>query len=172
MTKELSELIRGCLTGDGDAQFELYEQYHRRVYRLAVRMIGLARADDVTQDVFVRVFRHLREFRGTSEFSTWLYRIAINECLRKRDSHGSAASPLQQEPIDPAADPSQRLEQVELLEQALERLDEQLRAVFLLRESEGLNYDEIATVLEIPPGTVASQLNRAKARLREILRRI
>ncbi|MCH7725731.1 MAG: RNA polymerase sigma factor [Planctomycetes bacterium] len=172
MTKEVNELISRCLTGDRDAQRELYEQYHRSVYRMVARMVGHAQADDVTQDVFVKVFRGLRGFRGTSEFSTWLYRIAINECLRQRGSGGLPPSPLHEEPIDPTGEPGQQLEQAELLERALNRLDAQLRAVFLLRELEGLTYDQIASVLEIPPGTVASQLNRAKTQLRDFLRRM
>jgi len=172
MSEEIGKIVAGCRDGDSAAQRQLYEQYHRRVYSLSYRLVGRQDAADLTQEIFLRVFAGLNSFRGTAEFSTWLYRIAVNECLRHLRSRSHHLEPLTCDPVSPVAGPDQRLEQTELLERALAHLDERLRTVFLLRESEGLSYDQIAAVLEIPPGTVASQLNRARVELRAFLRQI
>jgi len=170
MADDLAEVIAGCQAGNRDAQRRLYDGYHRRVYRLAVRMVGSADAADVTQEVFLRVFARVVTFRGASAFPTWLYRVAVNECLRYLGRRPRKLQPLVEEPVCAAAGPERSLEQADLLERALERLDAPLRAVFLLREVEGLRYQEIADILAIAPGTVASQLSRARAELQAFLR--
>lgn len=172
MSDETSKLVADCLAGDAASQRQLYDQYYRKAYRLAVRMVGRQDAADLTQQVFLRVFTGLKGFRGQAAFSTWLYRIVINECLRHRRNPSSRTVPLTREPLSAAATPDQRLERAELLERALDQLEERLRAVFLLREAEGLTYNEIAAVLGIPPGTVASQLSRARTELRAFLQRV
>jgi RNA polymerase sigma-70 factor (ECF subfamily) len=168
MADELADVIAGCRAGDRLAQRRLYERYHRTVYRLAVRLAGPGDAADITQEVFLRVFMRIDGFRGKSAFATWLYRVATNECLRhlgRRRKH----EPLAFEPVSGAAGPDHALEQADLLERALSRLDAPLRAVFLLREAEGLSYGDISAVLGIAPGTVASQLSRARDALRAFL---
>jgi len=172
MAGDLDDILTCCRAGDSHAQRQLYERYHRTVYRLALRLGGRQEADDLTQEIFLRIFAGLDSFRGTAAFSTWLYRVAVNECLRHRRSRPQRLAPLNSEPADPAARPDHRVEQAELLERALERLNDHLRAVFLLREAEGLSYDQIAQALAIPPGTVASQLSRARAELRTFLRQV
>lgn len=172
MSGDIGKIVAGCLTGDQVARRQLYEQYHRRIYRLAYRFVGRQEAADLTQQVFLRVFGGLRSFRAGAAFSTWLYRVAVNECLRHLRSRTYRPAQLVREPLDAADPPDKRIEQAELLEWALARLDERLRAVFLLRELEGLSYDQIAAVLEIPPGTVASQLSRARKELRAVLREV
>lgn len=172
MADDLGDILAGCRAGDRHAQRQLYERYHRTVYRLAVRLVGSQEAPDLVQEIFLRVFAGLGSFRGRSEFSTWLYRVAVNECLRHRRTCKTSLEPLADEPIDTAAGPDRRVEQADLLERALERLDDPLRVVFLLREAEGLSYQQIAAALEIPPGTVASQLNRARVELRAFLRQV
>ncbi len=172
MQNDLHEVIAGCQAGKPDSQRHLYDGYHRRVYRLAVRMVGGADAADVTQEIFLRVFTHIGSFRGGSAFPTWLYRVAINECLRQRGRQPRQLQALVEEPPCSAPSPERTLEQADLLERALHRLHPPLRAVFLLREVENLSYEEIADVLTIPPGTVASQLSRARAELQAYLRLI
>lgn len=172
MADDLDDILAGCRAGDSHAQRQLYERYHRTVYRLALRLGGHQEAADLVQEIFLRVFAGLDSFRGTAAFSTWLYRVAVNECLRYRRRQPQRLEPLNSEPATAAAGPERRVEQAELLELALERLDNQLRAVFLLRETEGLSYGQIAKVLEIPPGTVASQLSRARAELKAFLRQV
>jgi RNA polymerase sigma-70 factor (ECF subfamily) len=172
MADALADIIRGCQAGDRRAQRALYERHHRGVYRLAVRMVGGADAADVTQEVFLRVFTRIAGFQGKAALSTWLYRLAVNECQRHLARRSRRPVPLTEEPTCAAAGPDRALEQADLLEQALQRLDARLRAALLLREAEGLSYREIAGVLGIAPGTVASQLSRARAELQEFLRQV
>ncbi|HLN31541.1 MAG TPA: sigma-70 family RNA polymerase sigma factor [Gemmataceae bacterium] len=171
MADDWAEVVAKCQAGDREAQRHLYDRHHRMVYRLAVRMVGRADAADLTQEIFLRVFSRIGGFRGASALPTWLYRIAVNECLRHLGRR-RPLEPLIAEPACEAPRPERVLEQADLLERALHDLDASLRAVFLLREVEGLSYQQIAEVLAIAPGTVASQLNRARAELQAFLRRM
>ena len=172
MTEGLDAIIAGCRGGDPSAQRALYDRFHRTVYRLAARINGVENAADVSQDIFLRVFQAIHTFQGRAEFSTWLYRVAMNECLRRRRGRPEPITRLLNEPASSDPEPDHCLEQADLLERALEQLDSSLRAVFLLREVEELSYQEIASVLGIPAGTVASQLNRARTQLQAFLRRV
>jgi RNA polymerase sigma-70 factor (ECF subfamily) len=172
MADAVAEIIRGCQAGERGAQRQLYDRYHRLVYRLVVRMVGKPEAGDLTQEIFLRVFSRMASFRGDAAFSTWLYRLAVNECARHLSRRPRRLEGLHQEPACTAAGPERVLEQADLLERALARLDPALRAVFLLREAEGLSYRQLAEVLGICPGTVASQLNRARTELQAFLRRV
>lgn len=168
---ELDESIfTRCLAGDRAAQRELYERHRRRVFHLVIRLVGLPDAADVCQQVFLQVFRRLSSFRGEASFSTWLYRITVNECLQFRRRRVVVTQSLPDE-VEAVASAENSLEQGDLLDWAFRQIDEPLKQVFLLREAEGLSYGEIASVLGIPAGTVASQLNRARAELRAILER-
>jgi RNA polymerase sigma-70 factor, ECF subfamily len=170
MADDLASIIAGCRAGDRRAQQRLYERYHRRLYGLATRLVGSADAADVLQEVFLRVFARLGSFKGEAAFFSWLYRIAVNECLRHLGRRSKPWQPLAEEPASGLPGPDQVLEQADLLERALQQLNSPLRAAFLLREVEGLSYREIAEVLELAPGTVASQLNRARGILQAFLR--
>jgi RNA polymerase sigma-70 factor (ECF subfamily) len=172
MADDLELILAGCRRGDRAAQRELYDRFCRTVYRLAARLAGAHEAADLTQEVFLRVFATLHQFRGEARFATWLYRVAVNECLRHLRGRPPRPDPLAAEPACPAAGPERVVEQADLLERALAGLDAPLRAVFLLREVEELSYQEIAAVLGIPVGTVASQLRRARAQLQGFLRRV
>jgi len=165
-----AEIVVACQQGDRDAQRQLFELCHRRVYRLMVRMAGTVDALDMTQQVFLRVFQTIGQFSGRSRFKTWLYRLAVNECLqflRRRDRVNFEQ--LDQEPPVASSGHTSRIEQKDWLEQALNRLDPELRAIFLLREDEGLSYREIAETLQLSDGTVASQLSRARQHLKQYL---
>jgi RNA polymerase sigma-70 factor (ECF subfamily) len=172
MADDLDPILRGCRAGDRAAQRRLYDRFHRTVYRLAARLAGAGEAADLTQEVFLRVFTALDTFRGAAGFSTWLYRVAVNVCLRSLRDRRPRPEPLAQEPACPGAGPEGVVEQADLLERALAGLEAPLRAIFLLREVEGLSYSEIAGVLGVPPGTVASQLSRARSRLLAFGRRV
>ncbi len=157
----LTAVVASCQQGDRAAYESLFNLCHPRVFRLCARLVGPQDAADVTQDVFLQLFRSLGQFSGRSRFGTWLYRLTVNEALQhlRRDRHRRHRT-LDWEPVDD----SQLLnnaEQREMLQRALQRLDPELRTIFLLREMEELSYDEIAEVLEIPTGTVGSRLNRA-----------
>jgi RNA polymerase sigma-70 factor (ECF subfamily) len=166
---DLDQVLARCRGGDCLAQRELYERFHRKVFGLAARLVGHAEADDVTQEIFLRVFAGLARFQGNACFSTWLYRIAINECLRFRRCARRSPDRLAFEPVSPETAPERRLEQAEMLEFALQRLEPPLRAVFLLRHSEGMDYKQISAVLGIPISTAATRLSRARAQLQRLL---
>src|SRR5215470_885092 len=173
------ELIRACQTGDGEAFHVLYDCFKRKVYSLAVYMTGDAElAKDLTQEIFVKVFRDIRTFRFDSSFSSWLYRLSTNTCLnalRNRRSRrevqidevgGTSAEiatddPLQQQIIDSTR---------QAVAGAILILSPPLRAVVVLRYVEGLSYGEIAGALSCSEGTVASRLSRAHRLLERHLR--
>ena len=164
------ELIAACQRGEREAQRTLYLARSGRVMRLLTRLVGPQEADDVAQQVFLQVFRKIESFQGHSSFDTWLWRVAVNEAhqyLRKNRKHRAMAE------LTIALDRRPKHTQVvadrELLECALGRIDPELRAVFLLRELEGLSYRELASACDVPEGTIASRLNRARRELREHL---
>lgn len=163
-------VVAACKEGDRDAQRLLYERHNRDIYRLMVRMVGLNDADDVTQQVFLRLLRNITQFSGRSRFETWLYRVAMNESLQflRRRAREKDRVPLQ-EPADRAQRHVVDVEHRELLQHGLERIDPELRSIFLLREVEQQSYREIASILGISEGTVASRLNRARRHLRDCL---
>ncbi len=160
---DLDRLIEACGIGDRDAMQQVYERCSDRVYALMVRIVGRQDADDLTQQVFLQMFRKLDQFSGDSKFETWLYRVATNEALqhlrrRKRE-------PVQSHIVEATTDDPDHLiasEEVKLIEVALSRLEPELRAVLVLKEHEKLSYREIAESVGIPEGTVGSRLNRAK----------
>ncbi|MCH7751695.1 MAG: RNA polymerase sigma factor [Planctomycetes bacterium] len=167
---EAAEVVEACQKGDPVAQRRLYEASHRNVYRLVVRMVGLQDAADVTQQVFLQAFRKIGQFSGRSQFATWIYRVTVNEALQHlRRSKRSRVQILEQDPIDGSPDSHENVDDKEVLERALGRLEPDLRSTFLLREVEGLSYSGIAGALEIPEGTVGSRLNRARRELKQHL---
>ena len=181
------ELIRRCQTESGPAReaafAELFEDYKDRVFNLAGRLIGNpADAEDVSQEAFVTVFRKIHEFRFSSRFYTWLYRIVFNLCVDHRRRGNASLVPGSTSTVgdaalaglrDPDPEPAERVAEGESrqreVERALRRLSEPLRAVVVLRYMEDLPYDEIADVLGISLGTVKSRLSRAHHFLQEVL---
>jgi RNA polymerase sigma-70 factor (ECF subfamily) len=164
------EMIDACGRGDRSAQHQLYLRHCQAVYRLVFRIVGSQAAEEVTQQVFLRLFQSIDSFAGRSRFSTWLYRLAANEALQYlRRKRSRPKLPLLSEPVDKAPARTSRIDEREMLEYALSTLDPDLRAIFLLREVEGLSYYDIALALDIAEGTVASRLNRARRLLREAL---
>lgn len=153
-----------------DALNQLYEVCRHRIVHLVRRIVGDADAEDASQQVFAQMYRQLRKFAGESRFETWLYRLTVNECLqfRRHRSRRPCVS-LAMEPVDHRADHRQCAEHREMISEALEKLDPDLRTMFLLRELECLSYAAIAESLGIPEGTVASRLNRARRQLQTIL---
>lgn len=169
--REARRLVDACRQGDRAAQYALYRQYASRVHTLVSRIAGPEEADDVTQNTFVQAFRALDQFRGESRFQTWLYRLAINEATRqRRRGRRWSATRLPEQPVAASADRAKQRDDRELLERALQDLPEDLRTVFLLREVEGFSYHDLAEACDLPEGTVASKLNRARQQLRQRLR--
>ena len=166
----VAEMVAGCRAGSRSAQRELYDSFGRMVYRLMARIVGLDEAPDLTQQVFLQVFRTIGQYSGRGRFDRWLYRLAVNEAYqhlrrkRRRRQHS-----LAYEPVDESARGDERIERKDLVQQALARLDPELRSICVLREIEELSYREIAETLDIPEGTVGSRLNRARRELKEHL---
>ena len=163
-------VLAGCRSGDRDAQQRLYELCHHQAHHVVAPMVGSQNAADVTQQVFLQLFRKIDQFSGHSRFETWLYRLAVNEALQylRKDQRWRKMHSLAHEPMS-RHERSERHEQKELLELALLRTDPDLRAVFILREMEGLSYCEIAEAIDVPKGTVGSRLNRARRELQQHL---
>jgi RNA polymerase sigma-70 factor (ECF subfamily) len=177
-------LIRACRSGDAEAFGALVSRYQGRLYPTVLRLTGSTEdALDLLQEAFLRAYQNLDRFQGESSFYTWIYRIAINLALsdrrRKRrtlrwvDEHrGPDVAELQdRQGTDPAA-PVERAERDHRIQEALNTLPPDYRAVLVLKEFDGLAYEEISAVLGIPIGTVRSRIHRARCELRDQLREL
>jgi RNA polymerase sigma-70 factor, ECF subfamily len=168
-----TSIIEGCQRGDPEAMRALWLEYKDRVYSIALHFFrdDHALAQDITQDVFIKLFARLRQFRHDAEFTTWLYRLVANACMdeqrrRKRWSFfGDAMSELAFSSAASTEIPVDELivhrEIGEEVKAAVASLTPKLRIVILLRYFDDLAYEEMAAALECSPGTVASRLNRA-----------
>lgn len=166
-------VIEACQQGDRDAFQLLFETYKDKVFSIAVYSIGgdRALADDVTQQIFLKLFTAIRQFRGDSEFTTWLYRLVVNACLDERRRRKrwlpwgetvATNNPSERKPQEQQFD---RREVSEAVREAIAELKPKFRLPILLKYIEGLSYDEIATVMGCSKGTVASRLNRGHSQL-------
>jgi RNA polymerase sigma-70 factor (ECF subfamily) len=175
-------------SGEEGAFEALVTRSEAEIYRLARRMLGDAEdAQDATQEIFLRAFRALRSFRGEASFRSWLIGIAINVCRNKRGSAWARArrqsvalcetdpetgETLERDVVDPRPDPETATRGAELdqaLTRALATLAPEHCEILLLREMQGLEYDDIAQALGCPVGTVKSRLCRARGALRQAL---
>jgi RNA polymerase sigma-70 factor (ECF subfamily) len=160
----------------------LVTRYQDRLYNTLVHVVGSRDgAYDAVQDAFVQAYVKLDTFERASGFYTWLYRIAVNLAISRRRREKAAASiehvreSLGREPLDPGDPPCARIEQTERACQvraALERISPEHRAILVLREIDGCSYEEIARILDAPPGTIRSRLHRARLQLRDELKDI
>jgi RNA polymerase sigma-70 factor, ECF subfamily len=167
------DLIGRVLAGDPRAERAMYDAHVDRVFRLVYRMTGDPdRAQDYTQEAFIRAFRSLAEFRGDSALSTWICAIAVSVTLnglrsvrraQERELGLDQAPTLGVQPVE--ADPDLKLR----LASAIDRLPDGYRAVFVMHDIEGYTHQEIAAALGVQPGTSKAQLSRARARLRTTL---
>lgn len=180
------ELVEAAKAGDRNAFGRLVERHQRRVYSLAFGILR-SREDawDVAQEAFVKAYRNLDRFEGNAAFYTWLYRIAYNlaiDTLRDRsridavdieDRSRSVEDALEREGrkiADHPADMAERQELARVLNEAMARLSDKHRAIIVLREVEGLAYEEMAEVLAISKGTVMSRLFHARQNLQALLK--
>jgi RNA polymerase sigma-70 factor (ECF subfamily) len=174
-------LIAECLGGRRDAYGELVSRYQARLYNAALRLVHSPDdAADVVQDAFLNAFLSLHTFKGDAEFFTWLYRIAFNTAIsfkRKKRPALSLDTHAGESGLDPD-DPSEyvkpgaaieRSEDEKQLSAAIERLSPEHREVLLMKDIDGLKYEEIAELLRVPIGTVRSRLHRARLELRDLL---
>jgi RNA polymerase sigma-70 factor (ECF subfamily) len=182
---EEDALVTALSRGSEDAYEILIQRYQQPVYSLVCRLMNdPADAPDIVQEVFLKIFRNIGAFRGNSSLKTWIYRIAVNEAYNHRrwfcrhqrqevafnsdegtvNCTGGMADPGRS-PFEQAADRETRA----LVEQALEKLNPKFRAAVVLRDIEDLNYEDIATVLDVSLGTVKSRIMRGREGLRRIL---
>lgn len=186
MSRRERVLVRKLRERDEKAFREVVEQYSDRVYNLTYRMLGnREEAEDLSQEVFITVFKSIDSFRGDAKLSTWLYRIAVNHCknrikylsrrhdrdqseydeeIMRDEAAGAATAP------NPAPRPDKQLEGVELeqiMQQCIAALDEEHRLLIVLRDVEELSYEEICAITGLPNGTVKSRLHRARMALRK-----
>jgi len=176
-----TELLERARNGDSQAFGVLVERYQRRVVGVAQAVVhNQDDAVELAQETFVRAYENLAKFESRSSFSTWLYRIAANLAIDFRRREGrhqvlrgeDAETEISRLP-SPRGDSYQETVRNQLNQRingALEELTPEHRAVILLREVEGLSYDEISDVLHVPRGTVMSRLHYARSRMREILK--
>jgi RNA polymerase sigma-70 factor (ECF subfamily) len=164
--------------GETDAFEILVHRHEKTIFNLVYRMLGdYDDAAEVSQEVFLSAYRAIRQFRGDANFSTWLYRIALNHATTRRrtlGAHHQKTVPIHDaEPLsDPALGPAETLERKEIRERvqsALNQLEPDDATVILLRDLQDIPYEEVARVLEIPVGTVKSRLHRARQALKSQL---
>ena len=166
-----AQLIAACRRGEARAMEMLYHQYKRRVFGMAHRIVGVSDAEEVAQEVFVRVFRGLTNFRGDSQLSTWVYRLTVNAALshlaKRGRRHEVGDDGLTELPAPPTTERDSAL--ASRIEAALTQLPAGYRAILVLHDIEGLSHEECAAILECRIGTCKSQLHKARARMRELL---
>jgi len=167
-----TDLVARVLAGDPQAERELYDRHVDRVYRLAFRLAGDAdSATDYTQETFIRVFSRLETFRGEAALSTWITSIAFSVIYNGlRKSRRSREHEVDLERAEGVT--TRRRAEPDLkasLKQAIDRLPQGYRTVFLMHDVEGYTHDEIAASLGIQEGTSKAQLSRARAKLRQAL---
>ena len=168
-------LIEKAQNGDRNAYGELVRHYHSGVVNVVYRMCGdVELAEDAAQDAFIQAWLRLSTFRPGTSLRNWLYRIAVNAALDvvRRESKSPPADVESLTLADPLAGPEAAFIQKErtvIVQQAILSLTESSREVLVLREYGGLSYQEIASTLDIPLGTVMSRLNYARERLKELL---
>lgn len=167
------ELAAQSAAGDVAAFERLYELHRRRVYSLCLRMLGNATdAEDMTQEVFLQVFRKIGTFRGEAAFTTWLHRLVVNQVLMHWRKQGVRLEETTEEgDMSEVARPRPlpMLDRI-ALEQAIRKLPPGYRLVFLLHDVEGYEHEEIAAMLGCSVGTSKSQLHKARLKLRHLLR--
>ncbi len=174
------DLVARFRGGDQSAFAALVSRHQATVYRIVYRMLRNADdAEEITQITFVKAFRSFHRFKEEFDFHPWLYKIAVNAALTQIDRRKRQRSvdidvvpegqlprpPHEESPLEVTG----RRELLDQVEEALDRIPPEQKAVFLLRVSEGLSYEEIAGALEIPKGTVMSRLSRARESLRSLL---
>ena len=178
---EETALIDGIVSGQSSKFEVLVGNYQQRIYGTLLGMLGSRQdAEDVTQETFITAFRKLDQFEQRSSFYTWLHRIAFNAAIdlqrRKKRAKNQFVSRDSLEISEPADRQSESPAMIVMAKEtaarvqlALSRLDEERRNIIVLRDLQGIDYAEIATILDIPVGTVRSRLHRARIELREIM---
>jgi len=182
-SRDTEALIQRCLRGDELAWDAIVQQYRRKVFNVAYKFVGRhEEAEDLTQDIFLKIFKSLGTFDRRANFQTWLISVSRNLCIdhyrsvrQERQTIDHQVDPNELSPVAHEAGPIAALEQqdrVVLLRDALAALPESLRKAVLMRDIQELTYQEIALRLHLPEGTVKSRINRGRTELARQIRRI
>ena len=182
-TDAVDALIQRCLAGDQDAWAQIVRQHWRKVFNIAYKFTGKHdEAEDLTQDVFLKIFKSLDTFDRRANFQTWLVSVSRNLCIdhyrsvrKERETIDRGVDPAALTPAAKTVSPIAALEQadrVTLLKKALAYLPPTLRSAVLLRDIQELSYQEIADQLHLPEGTVKSRINRGRTELARQIRRL
>jgi RNA polymerase sigma-70 factor (ECF subfamily) len=172
-------LAQAASKGDMFAFEEIYQRHHRRVYSICLRMLqNASEAEDLTQDVFIQLYRKIGSFRGDSAFTTWLHRLTVNQVLmhfRKRVVKFEKTTEEGETPIqivNGTANPGKMpiVDKI-ALENAIEQLPDGYKNVFVLHDVEGYEHEEVARILGCSVGTSKSQLHKARLKLRKLLQK-
>lgn len=180
---EESTLIRGLKHGNTEAYRELYREYVDKIGGIAKSYLGVDDVEDVVQEVFIKVYKSIRKFRGDSSLSTWIYRIAVNVCkdmLSKKRRRKEVLTSfgveedekkITQEPADDVQPSDEFLKALsaEEMKRSIDALSKEDRLLINLREIEQMSYEQISEIIGKPVGTVKSRLHYARERLRGIL---
>lgn len=170
-------LAQSAAKGDMIAFEELYQRHHRRVYSICLRMLqNASEAEDLTQDVFIQLYRKIGSFRGDSAFTTWLHRMTVNQVLmhfRKRTVKFEKTTEEGETPVQivSGTENPYKMPIVDkiALENAIEQLPTGYKNVFVLHDVEGFEHEEVARILGCSVGTSKSQLHKARLKLRKLL---
>jgi RNA polymerase sigma-70 factor (ECF subfamily) len=179
----IEALIQRCLRGDQAAWEMVVRQYRRKVFNTAYKFVGRHdQAEDLTQDIFLKIFKSLDTFDSRANFQTWLISVSRNLCIdhyrrvRKeretidRDVDANELSPVSREPSPMAG--LERRDRVSLLRHAMAKLPDTLRTAVLMRDIQEMSYQEIADALHLPEGTVKSRINRGRTELARHVKRL
>jgi RNA polymerase sigma factor (sigma-70 family) len=180
---EIEALIQRCLQGDERAWDAIVQQYRRKVFNVAYKFVGRhEEAEDLTQDIFLKIFKSLGTFDRRANFQTWLISVSRNLCIDhyrsvrlERQAIDHQVDPNELSPVAREPGPIAAIEQqdrVVLLREALGALPATLRAAVVMRDIQELSYQEIAARLRLPEGTVKSRINRGRTELARKIRRI
>jgi len=166
-------LVDAIRRGDAGSREALYHRFKKRVFALAVRIVGAVDAEEVAQEAFIRIFRGLAKFRGDAALATWIYRLAVNAALSHRSRRPPVAESADggdEAALLPGVEPARGDAVLRVrIERAMARLPTGYRTVIVLHDVEGLEHEEVASILGCHVGTSKSQLHKARARLREML---
>lgn len=171
------QLARDCAEGDSAAFETLYQRYRGRIFRLCLRLLrNVSEAEELTQEIFMQLFRKIGSFQGRSSFATWLTRIAINHTLsylrarkiKPQDMVEESAAERIEATVSSSRAATPVVDKI-ALQQAIAQLPERARKVFLLHDVEGYGHEEIGVIMGIDAGTSKSQLHKARIKLRKLL---
>ncbi len=180
MDRDEAELITRCQQGDQGALQEVFDLHHKKVYRVAYGVLRQREeALDIVQEVFIKLFRSIKNFKGESRFSTYLYRMAMNTAIdHLRKAGKTLVSSLDgEDAIQPVESSDKRPDRIFLYKELEEKVNDALRKIpldqrtaLVLREVEGLSYQEIAETMGCSMGTIMSRLHYGRKRMQELLR--